>query len=220
MADTALTAYIRSAAPAGLTQDGDEFFVVRNVSGTDVILRAGPMKRGYEPSKDLVTTLIGGQNIRVYDPINDRGYVLRSKGIDNNIVQIPNYAFTQITIDATYGEPFFLVARRSTAMVFVNPQPGTNLRPGPENDTPNPLANTGQLVGLTAAVVGDCAYVTSTSLYYVLTALPNTSAGNWLAMPAGAPGLMTIYNDDGLELNVKGAERRYTFIGPNEVVSS
>lgn len=218
MADTALTAYIRAAAPAGLSQDGDEFFVVRNVAGTDVILRAGPMKRGYAPAKDLVVDAV--TRIRSYDPIADRGYTLRSLGIDNNIVQIPNYAFTQIAPDATYGEPFFMIARRSEAMVFCNPQPGTNLRPGPEDPSPNPLATPAGLVTLNTAVVGDCAYATSTALYYVLTALPYSTSGNWLAMPAGAPGLMTIHNNDGAELTQWGAERRFTIVGPNRAIAS
>lgn len=221
MADTAFSAWVRTLTSAGLTQDGDEFPVVRNISGTETALRQGPARRGYVPAKDLVTVLTGGQNIHAYDPTNDRGYLLRSKGSDVNIIQVPNYAFTAIDVDATYGEPYFLVARRSVALVYVNGQTGTNLRPGPENDTPNPLSSTAGLTTLSTAIVGDCAYVAgSTNLYYVLFTGTYATLGNWHAMPSGAPGLMTVYNDDNVQLIQNGAERRYTFIGPNQLVSS
>jgi hypothetical protein len=236
---TDMRTYLASRADAGPIQTDDVVMVLRDVAGTLTWFKASPGHIGLTPSRDLVVD--GTTRIKVYDPATDRGYTLRSKGVDTNIVQIPNYAFTQLDVDADGNEPYFLVARRSDAMVYVNGSPGANLKPGPicrfQADTPDPLADEAAMLAFTGVKLGDCIYRSDTSTYWVrttgsLTTPSSTSSilSDWTEMPAGAPGLMTIYNNNGTmvtpdglytfaqDLFEVGSSAMFTIIGPNEVV--
>jgi hypothetical protein len=118
--------------------------------------------------------------------------------------------------------PWFQVARRGNGIPFVNGAPGTNVRPGPDQDieTENPVANQAAMLALTGLTVGDSVYRSDTDTNWVLLAQEESTLANWYQLPAGAPGQMTIYNNDGAPLTKNGPEGTFKWKGPNEVIAS
>lgn len=172
----------------------------------------GPQQDRIGVVRSKILVVDGVTRIKKVDPINDRGYVSISLGIDTNIFEIQNEAFAGFAWDASLGFPCFGLLRASSSAAFVNPQTATNR---------GAVANQAARLALSGAVVGDGCYQTDTSTAYVLTNAGPSTNGNWTALPAGTPVeycTVVIDNPTGRELVLGGPPVVWLWVGVNHWV--
>lgn len=104
---------------AGPIAVGD--YTILMQSGVPKKLPALTSGRGTRPAKDLIVD--GVTHIRVASPVNDIGWTMRSKGIDQNFVQIDPDSVS--AWDYSQGDPFFILSRKSNGLCSLVAGPNT-----------------------------------------------------------------------------------------------
>jgi hypothetical protein len=128
--------------------------------------------------------------------------ILVGAGTSSQIIEIPNYAMTPFSMTA--GFPVFSMFRPTAGSIDANP-------PQTVQDRGTVAART----SLTTAIVGDSCTESGSGITYVLTTAGGGTAGNWTALPAGAPGQVSIYNPRSREVGLYEAASVFMF-GPNQ----
>ncbi len=153
--------------------------------------------------KNLVVD--GGTGVKVLDA-TDFGKVSVGAGAQAQIMEIPNYANVPFSFAA--GLPYFRLFRPTTATIDINSPSGKVDR--------GTVANQAGRLALSAAVVGDYCYQTDTALAYVLTTAGPATNANWTALPSGAPGGVSIFNPESIEILQSGPPRGCFMLSPNK----
>ncbi len=136
---------------------------------------------------------------------DDFRYISVCSGLTAQVMEIPNYAQVPFSFDS--GFPFFYLFRKTVGTIHANPPDAADL---------GTVANQAARLALSSATVGDYCYQTSTDLSYVLTTAGYSVNGNWTALPADAPGGVTIYNPRSRETGQMDPPTGIFCFAPNE----